>query len=631
MNQTITLFSRLAAEKYEKCQSRLLSALQDGRFQRYSARRKHQLLERLARYEHRLRAGGIAVATGAALLLPAASLAQPFPAGGEFRVNTLTTSSQNSASVAMDSDGDFVVVWQSYNQDGSLFGVYAQRYNSNGTPQGSEFRVNTWTTGNQRNPSVAMDSDGDFVVAWQSDNQDGNVFGVYAQRYNSAGVPQGSEFRVNTWTTNNQAAPSVAMDSDGDFVIAWDSINQDGSTYGVYAQRYNSAGVPQGSEFRINTWTTSYQYYPSVAMDSDGDFVVTWLSFNQDGSNAGIYAQRYNNAGAPQGSEFRANTWTTDNQLFSSAAMDSDGDFVVAWQSISQDGSSYGIYAQQYNSAGAAQGSEFRVNTWTPNTQRFPSVAIDSDGNFVVTWQSIGQDGSFDSIHAQQYNSAGVAQGSEFQVNTWTTSYQFLPSVAMDTDGNFVVAWSDFGQDGSSYGIYAQRYQNQLFPVELTYFQGFATETGNVLTWHTASERNNEGFEVERSADGTDFESIGFVPGRSTVQTPQEYRFTDSSPLPGTGYYRLRQTDFGGAYTYSEVIAIQAAGHPDDVLVYPNPAGDILYIEHAKGFTNLYNSLGQPVRQVVAKGETIALDIQNLPAGVYRLESGGQQATVVKR
>jgi hypothetical protein len=88
MKKSLAIFSRLAVEKFEKCQSWLLSALQDGPFQRFSAQRKQHLLERLLRYEHRLRAGGIAIATGAALLLPAACLAQPIPAGSEFRVNT---------------------------------------------------------------------------------------------------------------------------------------------------------------------------------------------------------------------------------------------------------------------------------------------------------------------------------------------------------------------------------------------------------------------------------------------------------------------------------------------------------------------------------------------------------------
>ena len=178
-----------------------------------------------------------------------------------------------------------------------------------GWPKGSEFRVNTYTTGQQINPSVGMDSAGDFVIAWESKSfsanpEDGSGVGVYAQRqHNSSGVAVGSQFQVNTYTAGNQKDPAVAMDSAGDFVIAWQSgytsgTTQDGSGYGVYAQRYNAGGVAQGSEFRVNTYTTGNQELPSVAMDSAGDFVVAWQSgytfgTTEDGSSYGIYAQRH--------------------------------------------------------------------------------------------------------------------------------------------------------------------------------------------------------------------------------------------------------------------------------------------------------------------------------------------------
>jgi hypothetical protein len=90
-----------------------------------------------------------------------------------------------------------------------------------------------------------MDRDGDFVISWNSRGQDDPAstlgLGVFAQRYNSVGVVQGTEFRVNTYATSEQRTPSVAMDADGDFVVAWQSLGQDGSSYGVFAQRYGLA------------------------------------------------------------------------------------------------------------------------------------------------------------------------------------------------------------------------------------------------------------------------------------------------------------------------------------------------------------------------------------------------------
>src|SRR4051794_35540633 len=72
-------------------------------------------------------------------------------------------------------------------------------------------------------------------------------------------APVGPEFRVNTFTTNGQAFPAVAADGDGDFVAVWASNLQDGSGYGVYAQRYNASGAAQDPEFRVNTFTPGNQ------------------------------------------------------------------------------------------------------------------------------------------------------------------------------------------------------------------------------------------------------------------------------------------------------------------------------------------------------------------------------------
>ncbi|GAB4335361.1 MAG: hypothetical protein Kow0037_15200 [Calditrichia bacterium] len=390
---------------------------------------------------------------GLLLLLAGSVAAQLNP---EFLVNTNTSNTQEYPAVAMNAAGNFVVVWQSWGQDGSRNGIYAQRYGADGTPLGGEFRVNTYTTDYQGSPSVAMDASGNFVVVWESWGQDGSSYGIYAQRYAAGGSPQGGEFRVNTYTTDYQSSPSVAMNPSGNFVVVWQSKGQDGSEYGIYAQRYAADGSPLGGEFRVNTYTTDSQSSPSVAMDGSGNFVVVWNSNGQDGSGYGIYAQRYGADGSPLGGEFRVNTYTTDSQSSPSVAMDGSGNFVVVWQSYEQDGSGYGIYAQRYAADGSPLGGEFRVNTYTNDYQQFPSVAMDAAGNFVVEWESNGQDGSGYGIYAQRYGADGSPLFSEFRVNTYTSDPQKNPSVAMDGSGNFVVAWQSFEQDASSYGIYGK-------------------------------------------------------------------------------------------------------------------------------------------------------------------------------
>ena len=151
---------------------------------------------------------------------------------------------------------------------------------------GQEFRVNAWTTDDQHIPAIAGLSTGDFVVVWSSGcinftitcGQDSSGFGIYGQRYASTGTALGSEFRVNTRTTDDQWRPAIAGLSTGDFVVVWQSASQDGSSFGVYGQRYAGTGAIQGSEFRVNTWTTNDQSFPAIAGLSTGDFVVVWQS-----------------------------------------------------------------------------------------------------------------------------------------------------------------------------------------------------------------------------------------------------------------------------------------------------------------------------------------------------------------
>ncbi len=379
------------------------------------------------------------------------------PAGGEFQVNTFTTSYQYHPRLASDAAGNFVVTWTSDGQDGSGLGVFARRFNAAGAPQGAEFQVNTFTPSYQYRSTVAADAAGNFVVVWTSADQDGSGYGIFGQRFNASGSRLGSEFRVNTYTIDNQYEASVASDAAFDFVVVWASYGQDGSGWGVFGQRYDASGAPLGAEFRANPYTASDQLRPVVASDAAGDFVVGWESDGQDGSGFGVFAQRYDASGAPQGTEFRVNSTTSLNQYLPSVASDAAGNFVIVWtDSSGEDGSGLGVFAQRYDASGVPRGGEFRANTTTAGPQALSAVASDAAGTFVVTWQSLDQDGDNLGIFAQKFV-AGVPRA-EFQVNTFTTSYQYGPAVASDPVGNFLVAWTGDAQDGSLSGVFAQRY-----------------------------------------------------------------------------------------------------------------------------------------------------------------------------
>jgi len=232
--------------------------------------------------------------------------------------------------------------------------------------------VNTTWANRQEDSDVAMDSDGNFAIVWASDGSDDSSWGIYGQRFATDGTPQGGEFRLNSYTTDKQVRPKVAMDADGDFVAVWQSFGQDGSGYGIYARRYDPAGNAKGAETRVNQTTEHWQMTPAVDMDVDGNYVVTWSSFNQDNQDAsdyGIYARMLLADGSdwvdPSNGlplrEFRVNATVDGNQVTPDIGVDADGDFTVVWVGPDADGTGIfgrvvGVNPTSYSGGGGGGG-----------------------------------------------------------------------------------------------------------------------------------------------------------------------------------------------------------------------------------------------------------------------------------
>ena len=157
------------------------------------------------------------------------------------------------------------------------------------------------------------------------------------------------------------------------------------------------------------------------------------------------------------GSEFQVNVYTANDQYGPAVTALKDGGFVITWHSMGQDGSGFGVYSRRYT-ADEVGGPELQVNSYTNSDQDSPSVAALEDGGFVITWHSMGQDGSGHGVYGRRYMANGVGS-SEFQVNVYTANYQYGPAVAALKDGGFVIAWQSRGQDGSGEGIYSRLYK----------------------------------------------------------------------------------------------------------------------------------------------------------------------------
>lgn len=441
--------------------------------------------------------------------------------GEEFRVNSTTVANQDNPKAAVDSSGNFCVVWQDEENDGDGKGVFAKIFSADGSVKIDEFIAPTNTAGDQESPAVAMAPGGQIMIAWMSD--DGDETGIWAKILSGNGSILVDDFLVNSYTTDEQTNPAVACDESGNFVITWASIGQDApgeaAKYGVFAQRFLASGEKNGLEFQVNTFVGDSQTNPTVAAWPDGRFVIAWQSKNQIDNND-IYFQLFHADGTAAGSETHANTRVTYKSQGSPAvSVDRiSGNFVITWDDQSKQGGDAdltGVFAKIFNAKGDSITSDFLVNSTTYSVQNHQNVAFAPDGNsFVITWGSSTQDVPGTSpygAYGQLFSPGGQKIGPEFLVNTWTDGNQDEPVPVFLNNTDFVVIWESRSQASrnqytqepdSSSGVYAQCFtKTQLEILSITDIP--EDEGGQVqIIWQTyfdngqLFDENQQGFPV---------------------------------------------------------------------------------------------------------------------------------------
>ena len=391
--------------------------------------------------------------------------AQISTTGSEVVVNTTTANDQQHPGVATDSLGNYVVVWESFAEDGDQYGIYYQRYNAGGTANGSQTQVNSTSTESQRHPHVAMDGSGRTAITYTSDLQDGDGQGTYLRTYDASFSVVLSAYRLNSSSAGNQMHSRLAMGPGGQLVAVYMDDTNDGDGYGVYYRPFNESFNALSSATLVNATTAGDQMYPDVAITGGGNFAVVWQSNSgSDADGNGVYMQVYDYNRSVVTSEFQVNTTTAGNQQEPRIAADHNGNFIVVWSSYGQDGDAYGIYGRIYNSSGVAQTGEFLINTTTTGDQGYASVTATQEGTFYVSWTDDTQDGSRSGVYVQGILSDGTFYGTETILNTTTAEYQQASEISMYRDSiEMVAVWQDgdrsstSSKDGDDYGIVTQR------------------------------------------------------------------------------------------------------------------------------------------------------------------------------
>jgi hypothetical protein len=392
----------------------------------------------------------------------------------EFQVNNATTGNQYAPAFASFSSGEWVIVWLSGSTNSI---INAQRFTEDGQRLEAEFRINNnYAAGSL--PRVMSFVNDDWIVVWISGNN------IYAQQFTKNATAIGVEFQVNSAMAMPNSASSFFIGSltADEWAVVWG--NKISNDFDIYAQRLSINGSAIGSQFRVNTNTTSNQYNPTFTSLNTGDWIVAWQGFQTGDSD--IYAQRLAADGATLGEEFRVNTNITDQQQTAKLISLDSNEWVVIWESGNGGGD---IYARRFANNGTALNQEFRVNSdGIPRQRNNPICSAFANDYWIVIWQQTSKN-SFQSspLNGRLFGNNGSPLGSEFPFNISSFVSNFA-IINLADKGKWVAAWTAMPQVSNS-DVYAAIFSLNLSSLTTTSF--LSSTTVNVQTTNQIFSNNN--------------------------------------------------------------------------------------------------------------------------------------------
>jgi len=347
----------------------------------------------------------------------------------------------------------FTVLWEA-TVGASDTDIFAQTFLYDGKKHGSAFAINQTTAGHQRLGDASALPGNALVVVWEDSTGDLSGASIKARLMDHSGDPAGNEIDVNAITPGDQTVPAVATLDGGDWVVAWVGADER-----VWTRRYDADGEPAVGrvEHLVNTISEGDQANAAAATAADGRVMLAWASPVIGQQNSEIRARIYDGQGGMVTSAFQVNTFHDGAQT--TPAVGAGGkQLVAAWTSDSQDGSFQGIFAQRFDTDGVKLGAEIAVNTTTEDVQHQPAVALSADDKALFVWNGYNAESNSTDIYARLFGADGQPLTAEFIVNSTLVDGQEAPSVAaIAGSSDFIVTWQSYAQDGDGYGVFMAR------------------------------------------------------------------------------------------------------------------------------------------------------------------------------
>lgn len=389
---------------------------------------------------------------------------------------------QSTPVVATDESGNAIIVWS---DDRGGEDIYTQKLDSNGNKLwGNDIRVNSDITfQDQWNAAIAIGGSGEAIIAWH-DERNGDP-DIYAQILDASGNKQlADDLRVNSdGGTTYQGYPSVAIDEVGRSIIIWDDARNGDSD--IYGQKLDGNGNKMwASDVNVNLEARSaWQTDPALTFDKNGNAIVVWVDDRNDYPQ--IYAQALD--------QNRNNIWATDlnvskefnigNQSDPDVSADNNGNIFIVWED--QRNINFDIYSQNLSEIGDQEWAvDFRVNSPSGfKDQWAPILAMDASGDAIIAWldnRYIGDNSPRGDIFGQKINKNGdLLWMNEVKINSNEGSLASgIPSLAVDNNGNMVIVWVDYGSGTGD--LFAQKLDengNKLWTKDIRVNMDFGSGT----------------------------------------------------------------------------------------------------------------------------------------------------------
>ena len=364
---------------------------------------------------------------------------------------------QQHPSVALHREGG-LVAWQNATVDSGGERVVVQAlgadYRGVGVPQVVSQNI---TGQNDLNPAVAALPEGRSVVVWESGPRSSQD--IFIRFLDAQGQFQTDIQPVNSFQAGVQSDAAVSALANGNVLVVWASDGQDGSGEGIYGQRFSQTGSKVGTEFRVSQTTNQNQSRPAVAALSVSQFVVAWVGESVAGQNSSgapnlrrNVLARFIGVSDTAGNEFQLNEGDVVATEVSLTALPAGG-FVAAWTQRDEVSSRNitEVFSRQYASNGLPNGEAQRVNTFLPGAQDSPVLAAVNAG-VMMAWSSFGQDAGGLGVRGRL-----LSGGTEFGVNAQENFDQATPALASDGGQQILAVWANTIRADHSI-LSAQRY-----------------------------------------------------------------------------------------------------------------------------------------------------------------------------